>query len=396
MSFKCEWIDRDLDTLKRAGWYRSPRNLDGMAGRTIWQDGKELLNFASNDYLGLAGDRRLRDVAIRAIETYGTGSTGSRLTSGERPIHRELEAAIAKLKGVEDALVFSSGYSANIGVIPAIVGARDAIFGDAYNHASLKNGMKLSGAAIYEYHHGDLTELVSLLERHRREYRRSAIVTDTVFSMDGDIGNLPEIVTLAERYDCTIVLDEAHATGIFGDRGAGVIEYFQLPQFPCIELGTLSKALGSLGGFVAGSYKLIDYLRNRCASWIYTTGLSPPDAAAAAAAIEIINTEPERRQKLWDNTHHFHQSVADLAAKSSQIKLIPTNSQILCLQLPNPTIAVEFSHLLADRGIFVPAIRPPTVPTSRLRFSLTAAHDRADIDFCLDALASLAENLVLT
>ncbi|NEN90533.1 MAG: 8-amino-7-oxononanoate synthase, partial [Okeania sp. SIO3H1] len=265
------WIEKSLSTIHKANWYRSVKTIESIPGATIKLEGKKLINFASNDYLGLAGDPRLIEAAIQATKEFGTGSTGSRLLTGHREIHQELELEIAKLKQTETALVFSSGYLANIGVISSVVSQRDLILSDKYNHSSLKNGAILSGAEIIEYSHNNIEELTNKLEQYREKYRRSLIITDSVFSMDGDLCKLPLLLDLAEKYNSMLLVDEAHATGVFGINGAGCVEHFNCTGKELIQIGTLSKALGSLGGYVAGSKKLIEFLRNRTPSWIYTT-----------------------------------------------------------------------------------------------------------------------------
>jgi 8-amino-7-oxononanoate synthase len=385
MSAPYAWIDRSLNTIHKAQWHRSPAPIEASQGNYITVAGKQLLNFASNDYLGLATDPRLKAAAIAAIQTYGTGSTGSRLVTGQRPLHRELEESIARLKKSADALVFSSGYAANLGTIAALVGDRDLIVADQYNHSSLKNGAILSQAKVLEYRHCDLSHLRELLENYRTQSRRCLLVTDTVFSMDGDLCPLPEIMELATEFDCMVLVDEAHATGVLGATGAGAIEHFALDPDRIVCIGTLSKALGSLGGYVSGSAKLIDFLRNRCASWIYTTALSPADTAAALKAIELITTEPIICQQLWKNIEYFKELIA-----ATNIKMLPSDSAIICWELPSAETALKISELLRDQGIFAPAIRPPTVPTSRIRFTITANHRSADIEKLSTTLESLS------
>jgi 8-amino-7-oxononanoate synthase len=379
------WIDRSLNTIHKANWHRSPANIQASQDNYITVAGKKLLNFASNDYLGLATDPRLQAAAIAAIQTYGTGSTGSRLVTGQRPLHQELEKSIAHLKKSADALVFSSGYAANLGTIAALVGDRDLIIADQYNHSSLKNGAILSQAKVLEYHHCDLINLRELLETHRTQTRRCLLVTDTVFSMDGDLCPLPEIMELATEFECMVLVDEAHATGVLGATGAGAIEHFDLDPDRIVCIGTLSKALGSLGGYVSGSAKLIDFLRNRCSSWIYTTALSPADTAAALKAIELITTQPSIRQQLWQNIEYFRTLLV-----SAHIKMLPSDSAIICWELPSAETALKRSELLRDQGIFAPAIRPPTVPTSRIRFTITASHRSTDIERLATTLESLS------
>ena len=378
-----DWIDRSLDTIKQANWYRSPQVISSLPGTESVIDGRELLNFGSNDYLGLAGDPRLQQAAIEAIERFGTGATGSRLTSGHNQLHRDLELAIARLKGTEAALVFSSGYLANLGTIAAVVGKRDLILSDRFNHSSLKNGALLSGATVIEYQHCDLEDLRRHLQTHRANYRRCTIVTDTVFSMDGDICPLPEILDLAIEYQAMLLVDEAHATGIFGATGAGVVAACDLVGQPLIEMGTLSKAIGSLGGYVAGSSSLIDFLKNRCASWIYTTGLSPADTAAALKAIEIITTAPELRQQLWQNVADLQQL---LRQRLPQLGVISATSPIIWIELPDAQTALSIGSKIKQAGIFAPAIRPPTVPTSRIRISLMATHHYSQLERLVTAI----------
>ncbi len=380
------WLQNSLETIHRADWYRSVRTISGLPGATVVLDGQEVINFASNDYLGLAGDERLLEAAVAAIQEFGTGSTGSRLLSGHRELHRELEIAIASVKQTEDALVFSSGYLANLGAIAALVGKRDLILSDQYNHSSLKNGAVLSGATVIEYPHCDATQLKTLLIQQRQNYRRCLILTDTVFSMDGDLCPLATLLDLADEFSCMLLVDEAHATGVMGVTGAGCVEYFGCSGRQLIQIGTLSKALGSLGGYVAGSASLIDYLRNRAPSWIYTTGLSPADTAAALAAVKIVQQEPQRRTQLWQNVDYLKQL---LTQQLSHLTLLPSNSPILCFQLPSATESLQAGQQLKASGIFAPAIRPPTVPTSRIRISLMATHHAAHIEKLVSVLSEL-------
>lgn len=367
------WLERSLHTIHKANWYRSVKAISGLSGPVVELSGRKVINFASNNYLGLAGDKRLIEAAVAATREYGTGSTGSRLLSGHRELHRELEGAIADLKQTEDALVFSSGYLANLGTIAAIVTQKDLILGDAYNHSSIKKGAKLSGATVIDYQHCNTQDLQQKLLRYRSQYRRCLIATDSVFSMDGDLCPLPDLVELAREFDCMLLIDEAHATGVMGTTGAGCVEHFNCTGTELIQVGTLSKALGSLGGYVAGSANLINFLRNRAASWIYTTGLSPADTAAALAAIKIVKCEPAIRQKLWNNINY-------LKTQLPPDNLLPSESPIICLGLDSPKTALAMADKLQQDGIFAPAIRPPTVPTSRLRFSVMATHEREHLD----------------
>lgn len=347
--------------------------------------GRTLLNFAGNDYLSLATDPRLISAATQALQTYGTGSTGSRLVTGQRPLHQELERVIAHLHQTEAALVFSSGYLANLGTITAVVGDRDVILSDKYNHSSLKNGAILSKAQVLEYQHCDVADLRAQLQAHRGNFRRCLIVTDAVFSMDGDLAPLPEIVMVAAEFEAMLLVDEAHAVGVLGATGAGGVEQYGLQQQELIHVGTLSKALGSLGGYVAGTATLIDFLRNRCPSWIYTTALSPADTAAAIAALQVLANEPARRDRLQQNIDYLQAALVDLPMGH----ILPSQSAVICWELPSANVALEVSAALRSQGIFAPAIRPPTVPTSRIRMTVMADHSRNDLDYLVSCLRSI-------
>ncbi|TYQ27250.1 8-amino-7-oxononanoate synthase [Pseudanabaena sp. UWO311] len=380
LSTPYDWLDRSLDSIHKANWYRSTQTITSKAGTIAKVDGREMLMFASNNYLGLAGDRRLIDAAISATEMYGTGSTGSRLVTGHLALHEELETAIADLKNTEAALVFSSGYLANLGVIAAIVGARDLILGDEYNHSCLKKGGLLSGATAIDYQHLNLTDLTAKLQANRTKYRRCLIATDSIFSMDGDLAPLREIIDLAHQYDCMVLVDEAHGTGVFGDRGGGLTNALGIQQ-DLIQVGTLSKALGSLGGYVAGSAKLIDFLRNRAATWIYTTGLSPADTGAAIAAIKIVKAENALREKLWQNVGFLKQGLQDLG-----IQAIALDSPIIAIEVGDIAKTLQMATNLRKNGIFAPAIRPPTVPTPRIRLTLMASHTLEQMQYLMQCL----------
>lgn len=378
------WIDKSLATIHHADWYRSVQPIQGRPGSVVQMEGRSLINFASNDYLGLAGDERLIRAAAAATQEFGTGSTGSRLLSGHRDLHRQLEEAIAAFKQTEDALVFSSGYLANLGAIAALVGKRDLILSDQYNHSCLKNGAILSGATIIEYPHSDIAALKHQLVQQRDRYRRCLILTDSVFSMDGDLCPLTAILDLAEQFSCMLLIDEAHATGVMGSSGAGCVEHFGTHGRQLVQVGTLSKALGSMGGYVAGSSTLIDFLRNRAPSWIYTTALAPADTAAALSAIKIIQQEPERRHQLWRNIDYFKQLINQYLP---DFNLLPSESPILCFQLESPAAALKVGYQLKTSGIFAPAIRPPTVPTSRIRLSIMATHKSTHIEQLVQTLS---------
>ncbi|MBW4460955.1 MAG: 8-amino-7-oxononanoate synthase [Nodosilinea sp. WJT8-NPBG4] len=390
------WLDKSLAALHRAHRYRTVAAVDGMTGAVVQRQGQTLINFASNDYLGLASDPRLAEAAIAAIQTYGTGSTGSRLLSGHRELHEELERAIANLKGTEDAVVFSSGYLANMGAIAALVGSPDLILGDEYNHSSLKSGGKVSGATALDYRHGDVAHLEKLLKLHRDRHRRCLIATDSVFSMDGDLCPLTAILDLAEAHDAMVLVDEAHSTGVFGVRGSGAVEHLGCTGRPLVTVGTLSKALGSLGGYVAGSAVLTDFLRNRAPGWIYTTGLSPADTAAALAAVKIIQQETWRREILWHQVNHLIQQIDQIltepAAVSLGLRRLPSASPIICLEGSSAGAILTASQHLQSAGLWVAAVRPPTVPTSRLRITVMATHKPHHLHQLITGLQTLNQS----
>ncbi|MGB6168851.1 MAG: 8-amino-7-oxononanoate synthase [Geitlerinemataceae cyanobacterium] len=389
------WIEPSLTAIHRANWYRCVRSIASLSGAVVEMEGRWVVNFASNDYLGLASDNRLIEAAVAATRRWGTGSTGSRLLSGHRSLHRDLEMAIADLKQTEDALVFSSGYLANLGTIAALVGKRDLILADKYNHSSLKNGAFLSGATVKEYRHCDMEELQRYLKQGRSQYRRCLILSDSVFSMDGDLCPLRDLLDLAQEFDSMLLIDEAHATGVLGATGAGTPDHFGLEKRPLIQIGTLSKALGSLGGYITGSAKLIEFLRNRASSWIYTTGLSPADTAAALEAIAILKREPQRRIRLWENVDRLKQllceKLTDVLIDNQQIslKLLPSDSPILCLQIDDPAKVMAVGDRLKDAGLWVAAVRPPTVPTSRLRMTVMATHETEHLQHLVESLADI-------
>ena len=393
-SFPYGWIIKSLDSIHRAKWYRQVQSIEGMAGPVVEMSGRQVVNLASNDYLGLAGDVRLIERAIAATKTYGTGATGSRLLSGHRELHRALEVAIAQLKHTEDAIVFSSGYLANVGTIAALVSDRDLILSDQYNHSSLRNGAMLSGATVMTYGHNNMADLSKQLSEYRSAYRRCLILTDAVFGMDGDVCLLPEILALGDRFEAMVMIDEAHSAGVLGQTGAGCAEHFGSQDKAMVQMGTLSKAFASLGGYVAGSAELIDFLRNRAPSWIYTTGLSPADTAAALGAIAVLKAEPERLTQLHHNIQYFLKRLDCLVCNTAdktrkEVSRLPTDSAIVCLQVKDAATVLRLGGELKKRGVFVSAVRPPTVPVSRLRMSLMATHTREHLDRCVDALLAV-------
>ena len=362
---------------------RTLQTVSSAPGPLVRVGGEEVIQFCSNDYLGLAADPRLKQAASDAISRLGSGAGSSRLVGGTNDIHVDLEGALADLKMTEAALVFTSGYHANIGVLTALVGSADTIFSDERNHASLIDGCRLSRANVRVYRHVDTDHLGQLLAAAPTQGQR-LIVTETVFSMDGDVAPLLDLVALARRWDAWTLVDEAHATGVFGERGGGLVEELDLAAEVDVQIGTLGKALGSLGAFAAGSRLLVDWLTNAARSFIYTTALPPAAAAAARVAVEVVRREPDRRRRLWDNAAAMRTRLADCGFSLGQ-----SRSPILPVLVGDDERALRLSAELLSRGVFVPAIRPPTVPpgTSRLRVVPMATHRSEDIDLALHAFA---------
>lgn len=351
--------------------------------------GKELLNLSSNNYLNLASDVRLKKVAKKVVEEYGVGSGASRLISGNTFYHQKLEKKIAQFKECEKALLFNSGYVANCGVISALVGKGDIIFSDELNHASLIDGIALSKADYKIYPHKDISSLEKLL-KESSNYRRKLLITDTVFSMDGDVAPLPEIVDLAQKYEVTVLVDEAHATGVLGKNGRGAVDFFNLKNKIEIQMGTLSKAVGTFGAFVCGSPTLIDYLINRSRAFIYTTSLPPAICAATVKALEIIEEEPERRKTLWENVNFLKEGL-----QSMGFHILPTQSAIISILTCEVKTTMKFSQKLEERGIFARGIRPPTVPEgkSRIRLTTTSGHQKDELKYALKIFKEVGRKL---
>lgn len=381
-------FEERIRRIKAEGLYRRMKVLQSPQSTCVRIADRDVLMLSSNSYLGLCSDERLKDAARDAVERYGVGSGGSRLISGTCEIHRELEEKIAVFKGTEAALIFNTGYMANVGVISAIANKAWIIFSDRLNHASIIDGCRLSGAQLVIYDHGNPADLEKKIKAHPG--RQGIIVTDSLFSVDGDIAPLPALADLARKHRLLLMVDEAHATGVLGKNGGGAADYFSITEGIDISMGTFSKALASEGGFVAGSGALIDYLSNAARSFIFSTALSPVTIAVSLAALDIVRTEPQRRQKLIDHAGWFRQS---LRGAGFDVPDHPT--PIISVILGRPGTAVDFSGRLMDRGFFVSAIRPPTVPagTSRLRISLMATHTRVDLERALAAIEDVGREM---
>jgi len=374
-----EFLVNELKELYRKNLFRQARRLDGPQSPRTVIEGKECILLSSNNYLGLTEHPEVKEAAKKAVERWGSGAGGSRLTTGNYALHEELEQEIAQFKKSAGAILFGSGYAANLGVIQALVGRGDAIISDELNHASIIDGARLSRAEVKVYRHRDTGYLEEILAKSR-DNRRRLIVTDGVFSMDGDLAPLPEMVALAERYSAMLMVDDAHGTGVFGRRGAGTVEHYGLEGKIQVHMGTLSKALGSVGAYVAGTPELINYLKNKARSFIFSTALPPTAVGAALAALKIVQREPEIRQKLWRNARYLRAKLIELGYN------VPTyKSPIIPILIGDDEKTMRLALALQDGGVFAPGIRPPTIPpgTSRIRVTVMAAHTLEDLDQAL-------------
>ncbi|MCS6849573.1 MAG: 8-amino-7-oxononanoate synthase [Gemmataceae bacterium] len=383
------WIDDELDGYRRGELYRRRRRPWPAGGGRLRLAGRLLVNFSANDYLGLANDPRLARAAAHAARRYGCGATASPLVSGYSPPLRRLEADLAQWQATESALVFSSGYAANLAILSALADRPDAIFSDELNHASLIDGCRLSRASIHVYRHADVQHLHELLRQ--TSARRRFIVTDAVFSMEGDWAPLPDLLRLAREFDALLVVDEAHATGLYGATGRGLCEELGVSDAErLVKIGTLSKALGTQGGFVCGRWALIDWLVNRARPYIFSTALAPPVAAAARRAVHLAREEPERRRKALALADGLRQRLLERGWPPSR-----SRSPIVPVVIGEARAAVRLSERLQTAGLLVPAIRPPSVPagTARLRISVSAAHAEEDIERLAAALGTPADAL---
>jgi glycine C-acetyltransferase len=385
------FLSTALAQIKAKDLYRQLRVIHGAQAPRVQVDGREVVLLSSNNYLGLAEHPALREAAVQALERYGNGAGASRSIAGTMEPHRELEERIARFKGCEAALLLNTGYMANMGLLTTLVEEGDLIVSDELNHASVVDGCRLSRAEVWVYRHRDMDHLESLLKRS--DHRRRLVVTDGVFSMEGDIAPLPAIRALADQYGALVMVDDAHATGVLGAGGRGTAEYFDLMGQIEIQMGTLGKALGGFGAYIAGSRDLIDYVINCCRTFLYTTALPPAIAAMALAALEIVEEEPQRRRWLWENTAYFKEGLKKLGFDTGM-----SETPILPVIIGDNALTMEADRLLMERGIFAQGIRPPTVPPqgSRLRTTLMATHTKGDLDDALDAFQQVEQELGLS
>lgn len=376
-----EWINDELRLVHDNNLFRYLTELQTGQSPEVIIDGKDYLLLASNSYLGLSVDPRVKQAAADALQKYGTGSGGSRLVSGSSDLHRELEEKIASFKNTQSAILFSSGYLANIGTISSLVGPEDFIYSDELNHASIIDGSRLSKAKLRIYPHLDLDELDLLLTKDGQSGKK-LVVTDTVFSMDGDLVDLEKLTQICEKHKAMLMVDEAHATGVLGERGSGATEHFNVENKVPIVMGTLSKAVGSIGGYIAGSSELIDFIRNRVRSYIFDTSLPAPALAASIRSIEIISAEKEPREHLWKMIAIFKEGLVEMG-----YNVIPSDSAIVPILTGDPGPTLQMAEKLREEGVFTPAVRPPSVAPGkcRIRTSLMSSHTSRHIEKALNA-----------
>jgi len=390
MSTKLQWLDEELQNLQDAGLYNRIRTLGSSQGAWLIVDGKKVLNFCSNNYLGLANHPRITAAAKNAIEQYGVGPGAVRTIAGTMGLHVELDHRLAGFKGVESAITFQSGFAANTGTIPALVGKEDAIFSDELNHASIIDGCRLSGAKIIRYKHCNVPDLGKQLEEHRAKFRRAMVITDGVFSMDGDVAPLDNIYQVSKEYDVILMVDDAHGEGVLGNGGRGIVDHFNLHGKVDVEIGTLSKAFGVVGGVVAGNPKVVEWLHQRGRPFLFSSAMTIPDVAACIEAVNILEESTELVDKLWSNADYFKSEMLNLGFDTggSETPIIP-------VMLGEAPLAQEFSRELYNAGVFGMAIGFPTVPRgkARIRVMISASHEKEDLNQGLEVFSKVGQRL---
>ncbi len=390
MSTKLDWIQAELDALRREGLYNNIRTIDSPQGAWLVVDGKRVLNFCSNNYLGLANDARLKRAAQEAVEKFGAGPAAVRSIAGTLTLHVELERRLARFKGAEATISFQSGFNANVATVPALVGKEDVIFSDELNHASIIDGARLSGARIVRYAHNDPEALEDAIEKNKETYRRALVITDGVFSMDGDIAPLPALVEVAERHDLMLMVDDAHGEGVLGRGGRGIVDHYGLHGRVDVEIGTLSKAFGVVGGYAAGKPAIVEWLRQRGRPFLFSSAVTAADAAACLAAVDVLESSTELVDRLWENARYFQSELKRLGLDTGA-----SATPITPILLGDANLAQQFSRALFDRNVFAMAIGYPTVPQgkARIRVMISAAHSKADLDQGLEAFAAVGKEL---
>ena len=390
MANRLNWIQEELNNLQEAGLFNRIRTISSPQGAWLVVDGKRSLNFCSNNYLGFANHPRLVKAAKEAIDKYGIGPAAVRTIAGTMDIHLELEKRMAAFKKVESAITFQSGFCANLATIPALVGKEDVIFSDELNHASIIDGARLSGAKIIRFAHADPASLEQVIKEAAGTYRRALIVTDGVFSMDGDVAPLDKLYAIAEKNDILLMVDDAHGEGVLGTGGRGIVDHFHLHGKVDIEVGTMSKAFGVMGGVVAGKPAIVDWLRQRGRPFLFSSAVTPPDAAACIAAIDVLEESTELVDRLWENARYFKAEMKTLGFDTGV-----STTPITPIMLGEAPLAQQFSRALFENGVFAMALGFPTVPKgkARIRVMISAAHSREDLDKGLAVFKKIGKEL---
>jgi glycine C-acetyltransferase len=387
---KIDWIRQEIENLQTAGLYNRIRTLGSAQGAWLLVDGSKVLNFCSNNYLGLANHPNIVSAAKKAADSYGIGPGAVRSIAGTMELHLELEKRLAKFKGVEAAITFQSGFTANLATIPALVGKEDVVFSDRLNHASIIDGCRLSGAKIIPYDHCDPVSLEAVIKENLSQFRRALIVTDGVFSMDGDVAPLDKIYEVAERYDILLMVDDAHGEGVLGKGGRGIVDHFNLHGKVDVEVGTMSKAFGVMGGVVAGSPVIVEWLRQRGRPFLFSSAMTVPDVAACLAAVDLLEQSTELVDRLWGNAGYFKAGMKDLGFDTGV-----STTPITPVMLGEAPLAQQFSRELFAAGVFAMPLGFPTVPQgkARIRVMISAAHSKEDLDKGLQAFATVGKKL---
>ena len=390
MTDKLAWIDEELQTLKDTGFYNTIPIMDSAQGPSVIINGKPVLNFCANNYLGLANHPRLVQAASEAMQKYGVGPGAVRSIAGTMSLHTELEKRMAAFKRVEAAITLQSGFTANGATIPALVNKEDVIFSDELNHASIIDGSRLSGAKIIRFHHADVDDFEQKVREAQGTYRRALMITDGVFSMDGDYAPLDKLVEVSKKYDIMTMVDDAHGEGVLGDGGRGIVDHFKLHGQVDVEVGTFSKAFGVVGGVVAGNAKIIEWLRQRGRPFLFSSAVTGPDTAACLASIDLLEESTELVDRLWANARFFQEEMRNLGFDTGA-----TQTPITPVMLGDVQLAREFSRKLLDEGIFAGALGFPTVPKgkARIRVMISAAHSQSQLEEALDAFERVGKVL---
>ncbi len=390
MAHRLQWIDDEIANLTSSGLYNRIRTLSSAQGAYLTVDGRRVLNFCSNNYLGLANHPRLVEAAREAVMRYGVGPAAVRSIAGTTDMHLELERRLAKFKGAQATVTFQSGFTANLGAIAALVGNEDVIFSDELNHASIIDGCRLSGAKVVRYAHAQVDDLQRVLKEQRTSFRRALVISDGVFSMDGDVAPLADIAAAAHDHEAMLMVDDAHGEGVLGRGGRGIVDHFGLHGQVDVEVGTLSKAFGVVGGVVAGSPSLADWLRQRGRPFLFSSAMTIPDVAACLAAIDLLESSTELVDRLWENARFFKGEMQRLGFDTGR-----STTPITPIMLGEAPLAQEFSRKLFEAGVFAMAIGYPTVPKgkARIRVMISAAHGHDDLEKGLDLFAGVGRTL---